>query len=73
MTHNLLYTKYKLWHLLMPLVLVLDLEKRTTILDGKLRDYCNHPEDLAVPPDFVAVNFLENPPCFELPIDCLVS
>jgi hypothetical protein len=57
----------------MLLVLVLDLEQQTAVLDGKLRDYCNCLVDLAVLPDNLAVYFLEDPPHFKLPIDCLVA
>ncbi len=57
----------------MPLVLVLDLEQRTSILGGNLRDYPNRLEILAVPPDVVVLYFLEDPPRFKLPIDSLVA
>jgi hypothetical protein len=57
----------------MPLALVLDFEQWTTVLDGKLSDYHNCPEDLAVPPDVGAVYFLEDPLHLKLPIDCLVA
>ncbi len=50
---------------------MLNTEERTAIADGKLRHYCNHPKNLAVSSDVVAVRLLEYPPRLEVPVDCL--
>ncbi len=54
----------------MPLVLVLELEQGTVVLYGKLCDYRNCLEVLAMPPDVVAIYLLEDPTCFKPPFDC---
>ncbi len=55
------------------LVFVLNTEERTAIADGKLRHYCNRPENLAVPSDAVAVRLLKYLSRLEAPVDCLVA
>jgi hypothetical protein len=42
------------------------LEYWAAIVDGKLCDDCNHPENLAVMGDVMAVHLQKNPPCLEV-------
>jgi hypothetical protein len=48
-------------------------EERLTILDPELLDDCNCSEDFVVVQGVVAVGDLDDLPCQEPPVDCLVE